>query len=65
VVGPEFARLNTGVSITRGNRGNGARLTRESKKGENKKARGKWPTHEQTGDCPVMTVWAYSVELSD
>jgi hypothetical protein len=65
VVGPEFARLNTGVSITRGNRENGALLTRELKRAKTKKARGKWPTHEQTGDCPVMTVWACSVELSD
>ena len=30
VAGPEYARLNTGASITRENRGNGALLTRES-----------------------------------
>jgi hypothetical protein len=35
VAGPEYARLNTGVSITRGNSGNGALLTRESEGGEN------------------------------
>jgi hypothetical protein len=34
VVGPEYAPLNTGVSITRGNSGNGALPTRESEGGE-------------------------------
>ena len=33
---PEYARLNTGVSITRGNSGNGALPTPGSEQGENK-----------------------------
>ena len=33
---PEYARLNTGVSITRGNSGNGALPIPESEQGENK-----------------------------
>ena len=33
---PEYARLNTGVSITRGNSGNGAPPTRGSEQAENK-----------------------------
>jgi hypothetical protein len=33
VAGAEFARLITGVRITRGNSGNGVLLTRESKAG--------------------------------
>jgi hypothetical protein len=36
VADPEYARLNTGVSITRGNSGNGALRTRGSEQGENK-----------------------------
>jgi hypothetical protein len=36
VAGPEYARLNTGVSITRGNSGNGALPIPESEQGENK-----------------------------
>jgi hypothetical protein len=35
VVGPEYARLNTGVSITRGNSGNGALPTRGSEEAGN------------------------------
>jgi hypothetical protein len=35
VAGPEFARLNTGVSITRGNSGNGALPTRGSEEAGN------------------------------
>ena len=34
---PEYARLNTGVSITRGNSGNGALRTRGSEQAENKR----------------------------
>ena len=34
VVGPEYARPTTGVSITRGNNGNGALPTREPAHGE-------------------------------
>ena len=34
---PEYARLNTGVSITRGNSGNGALPTRGSEQAENKR----------------------------
>ena len=34
MAGPEYARLNTGVSITRGNSANGALPTRESEGGE-------------------------------
>ena len=37
---PEYARLNTGVSITRGNSGNGALRTRGSEQGENKENAG-------------------------
>jgi hypothetical protein len=37
VAGPEFARLNTGVSITRGNSGNGALPTRGSEQDEKKR----------------------------
>ena len=33
---PEYAPLNTGVSITRGNSGNGAPPTRGSEQAENK-----------------------------
>jgi hypothetical protein len=35
VAGPEYARLNTGVSITPGNSGNGALPTRASEHAEN------------------------------
>ena len=34
---PEYARLNTGVSITRGNSGNGELRTRGSEQAENKR----------------------------
>ena len=34
---PKYARLNTGVSITRGNSGNGELPTRGSEKAENKR----------------------------
>lgn len=34
---PEYARLNTGVSITRGNSGNGALPTRGSEQAENRR----------------------------
>ena len=34
---PEYARLNTGVSITRGNSGNGALPTRGSEQAGNKR----------------------------
>jgi len=37
VADPEYARLNTGVSITRGNSGNGAPPTRGSERAENKR----------------------------
>jgi hypothetical protein len=37
VAGPEYARLNTGVSITRGNSGNGALPTRGSEQDEKKR----------------------------
>jgi hypothetical protein len=37
VADPEYARLNTGVSITRGNSGNGALPIRESEQAENKR----------------------------
>jgi hypothetical protein len=37
VAGPEFARLNTGVSITRGNSGNGALPTLGSEQDEKKR----------------------------
>jgi hypothetical protein len=37
VAGPEYARLNTGGSITRGNSGNGALLTREIRAGREHK----------------------------
>ena len=40
MVDPEYARLNTGVSITRGNSGNGALRTRGSEQGENKENAG-------------------------
>jgi hypothetical protein len=36
VADPEYARLNTGVSITRENNGNGALPTPGSEQGENK-----------------------------
>ena len=36
----EYARLNTGVSITRGNSGNGALPIRRSQEGENKENAG-------------------------
>jgi hypothetical protein len=36
VAGDEYARLNTGANITRGNSENGALPTRESEQGENK-----------------------------
>jgi hypothetical protein len=36
VAGPEYARLNTGASITRGNSGNGALPTRDSEQSEDK-----------------------------
>jgi hypothetical protein len=36
VADPEYARLNTGVSITRGNSGNGALPTPGSAQAENK-----------------------------
>jgi hypothetical protein len=36
VADPEYARLNTGVSITRANSGNGALPTPGSEQGENK-----------------------------
>lgn len=38
---PEYARLNTGVSITRGNSGNGALRTRESEGYEDENNTGK------------------------
>ena len=41
MVGPEYARLNTGVSITRGNSGNGALPTRGREEVENKDPVGK------------------------
>jgi hypothetical protein len=37
VADPEYARLNTGVSITRGNSGNGALPTRGSEQAENRR----------------------------
>jgi hypothetical protein len=37
VVDPEYARLNIGVSITRGNSGNGALPTRVLEQAENKR----------------------------
>jgi hypothetical protein len=37
VADPEYARLNTGVSITRGNSGNGELPTRGSEQAENKR----------------------------
>jgi len=37
VAGDEFARLNTGVRITRGNSGNGVLLTRENRAGREPK----------------------------
>jgi hypothetical protein len=40
VADPEYARLNTGVSITRGNSGNGALPTRGSEQAENKRGVG-------------------------
>jgi len=39
-VGPEYAPLNTGASITRGNSGNGALPTRESGHGEDENKAG-------------------------
>ena len=39
MAGPEFARLNTGVRITRGNSGNGVLLTRENRAGREQKSR--------------------------
>jgi len=40
VAGPEYARLNTGVSITRANSGNGALPTRDPEQGEDKENTG-------------------------
>jgi len=37
VAGPEYARLNTGVRITRGNSANGVLLTREIRAGREHK----------------------------
>jgi len=36
---PEFARLNTGAPITRGNSGNGVLLTRENRAAREQKSR--------------------------
>ena len=38
MAGPEFARLNTGVRITRGNSGNGVLLTRENRAAREQKS---------------------------
>jgi hypothetical protein len=54
VAGAEFARLSTGVRITRGNSGNGVLLTRENRAGREQKSRnGKGVRRGATNAFPI------------
>jgi hypothetical protein len=65
VAAPEYAQLNTGVSITRANSGNGALPTRGSEQGERKNNARQMTDAQQAGDSPGITVSACSVCLGD
>jgi hypothetical protein len=52
VAGREYGPLNTGVSIIRGNSGNGALPIPAGEQGEDKNDTRRQATHVQAADCP-------------